>query len=441
MGSSSGDPGTYLFNGQTPKYLQQRVGDGMFDYLTFSHVNLEGCKVLLRVDINSPIHPKKNTISDSRRIRSIIPTLKCLSNSAVVIIAHQGRPGNVDFTTLQSHAQEIQKYFFKPIEYIPDIIGPRALERIKELKPGEYLLLENLRFLAEDNLLGTPEILKETHLVRILAPFFNYFILDAFGSFHRSHPSNVGFASVLPTVVGKLAEKELTTLGHVLHTPQRPSVFLLGGAKIEDKISILSNILKNQRADFVLLGGILGNIALSIQGYPIAKALPEDTPEVRKSLRGLLKKYQDQIKLPLDVATSDFGKRIEYPIEELPSKQQVRALDIGEKTIHYYTKLLDTAKTITANGPMGRYEEQPFDRGTQSLLSIIARNRGLTVIGGGHLASYAYEIGLGSKIKHISTGGGATIQLLSGEQLPVIPLLRESTKNYLETLPAVGGKR
>jgi phosphoglycerate kinase len=408
----------------------------MFDYLTFSHVDLRGCKVLVRVDINSPIDPKKTSILDSRRIQSIIPTLRYLSSSAVVIIAHQGRPLDSGFTTLELHAQEIQKYLFKPVQYIPDVLGPTALQSIQKLRPGKYILLENLRFLAEDNISGPPEILKETHLVRKLAPLFDYFVLDAFGVFHRSHSSNVGLASVLPTVVGKLAEKELSTLSHVLHSPHRPSVFLLGGSKIEDKILILSNILKNQRADKVLLGGILANVALSIEGYPIKQDLPEDTPKIRQELEEILDKYQDMIVLPIDLATSDFGERVEFTVDEIKSTKPVRALDIGKKTIQKYQEILGKAHTITANGPMGRYEEKPFELGTKSLLLSIAQNLGLTVIGGGHLASYAHQLGLENKIKHISTGGGATIRLLSGESLPIISVLQSSTKNYLDALPS-----
>ena len=405
-----------------------------FDFLTLGHVNLSKRKVLVRFDFNCPVNPLTGDLISIDRICDALPTLQKLESAATVILAHQGRPGLNDFITLERHCQVLQQHLFKPIRYVQDIIGPTAIHEIKRLKPGEILVLENIRFLAEENLQGTPEEMSRTHLVQRLAPLFDYYILDAFPSMHRSQPSIVGIPCRLPTIAGLGAEKELTTLARVLHNPMRPSLFILGGAKLKDKVKILKNVLKNNKADDVFLTGLLGNAFLKASGYPIESNEPQPHTLLEFEIHELLEKYRDIIQLPIDVAGEEFGHRVEYPVENLPQeKQPFKALDIGAESIKNCIELIDEAGTVMANGPAGFFESPPFDQGSLKILEAISKSKGLTVIGGGHLGALATTVGIVRKIKLISKGGGATIDLLSGKRLPAIDVLHQSAQNFLKS--------
>ncbi|MHA1712842.1 MAG: phosphoglycerate kinase [Candidatus Ranarchaeia archaeon] len=405
-----------------------------FDFLTMSHVDLVKRRVLVRFDFNCPVDPETGDLLAIDRILDAIPTLQALESSATVILAHQGRPGCKDFITLERHCQILQQRLFKPVKYVQDVIGPTAIHEIQKIKPGQILVLENVRFLAEENLQGAPEDMARTHLVQRLAPLFDFFILDAFPVMHRSQPSIVGLACRLPTIAGISLEHEITTLARVLHNPFRPSLFILGGAKLKDKVNILKNVLKNNKADYVFLTGLMANAFLKTMSYPIDIKEPQPHSLLEYDIQQLLEKYGDIIQLPCDLACEEFGHRIEYPIDNLPiDKGPFRALDIGKKTLDHCIKLIKEAGTITANGPAGLFESPPFDKGTTEILKAIAQSKGLTVIGGGHLSAQAIKMGLNEKIKLISKGGGATINLLSGKRLPAVDVLRQSARNYLET--------
>jgi len=402
-----------------------------FEFLTLDDVEVAGKKVLLRVDINSPIDPETLTILDDSRIRATLTTLKDLEDAAVVLMSHQSRPGKKDFTSLKPHALFLKKYLGDRVKFIDDIFGPAARKEIKKLPPGKILILENVRFYSEENIEAPPKTLARTHLVRKLAHFFDLFVNDAFPAIHRSQSSLVGFAEVLPTVAGRLMEKELKALQKVLQNPEKPCVFFLGGAKVPDKMEIMLTALQKRKADKILLGGLLANIFLEAAGYDIGEENKQTLPgfeKLKNKAKIILEKYRDAIELPKDVAVEINNERMEVPIDKLPVKGQIK--DIGINTIIHYSKILSNAATIVANGPAGIFEEKQYAIGTTEILHTIANSKAYKIIGGGHLGAIANILNLNTKINHISTGGGAALSLLAGQKLPVIEALTNAAKRH-----------
>lgn len=402
-----------------------------FEFLTLDDVEVSGKKVLLRVDINSPIDPETLTILDDSRIKAILTTLKDLEDAAVVLMSHQSRPGKKDFTSLEPHVRILKKYLGDRVKFIDDIFGPAARKEIRKLPPGKILVLENVRFYSEENIEAPPKVLARTHLVRKLAHFFDLFVNDAFAAIHRSQPSLVGFAEVLPTVAGRLMEKELKALKKVLQNPEKPCVFFLGGAKVPDKMEIMLTALKKGKADKILLGGLLANIFLEAAGYNVGEENRKPLPgfeKLKNKAKTILEKYRDAIELPKDVAVEINNERVEVPIDKLPVKGQIK--DIGINTIIHYSKILSNAATIVANGPAGIFEERQYAIGTTEILHSIANSKAYKVIGGGHLGAIANILNLNTKINHISTGGGAALSLLAGQKLPVIEALTNAAKRH-----------
>ena len=402
-----------------------------FEFLTLDDVEVSGKKVLLRVDINSPIDPETLTILDDSRIKAILTTLKDLEDAAVVLMSHQSRPGKKDFTSLEPHVRILKKYLGDRVKFIDDIFGPAARKEIRKLPPGKILVLENVRFYSEENIEAPPKVLARTHLVRKLAHFFDLFVNDAFAAIHRSQPSLVGFAEVLPTVAGRLMEKELKALKKVLQNPEKPCVFFLGGAKVPDKMEIMLTALKKGKADKILLGGLLANVFLEAAGYNVGEENRKPLPgfeKLKNKAKTILEKYRDAIELPKDVAVEINNERMEVPIDKLPVKGQIK--DIGINTIIHYSKMLSNAATIVANGPAGIFEERQYAIGTTEILYSIANSKAYKVIGGGHLGAIANILNLNTKINHISTGGGAALSLLAGQKLPVIEALTNAAKRH-----------
>ncbi|WEU40924.1 MAG: phosphoglycerate kinase [Candidatus Odinarchaeum yellowstonii] len=405
-----------------------------FKFLTLDDVSLANKRVLVRVDINSPI-ANNSTILETARIKSIIPTLDMLKDSKTVLLAHQSRPGKKDFTSLEPHAEVLKNLVDRPVKFIDDIFGSAARNAIKELKNGEILLLENVRFYSEEVAEDIPpEKQAQTIMVRKLTPLFDLFVNDAFAAAHRAQPSLIGFTYTLPTVAGKVMEKELSALNKVFD-PERPAVFIIGGAKVDTKLEILKNILKNGKADKILLGGLLVNVFLEAKGYNIGevnrKAVDKFEAYIGEA-KNILKEYEDKIEVPIDVAIEKNGKRYEVSCEELDKENRI--LDIGLDTIVKYSNTIVSSKTVVANGPLGLFEKEDFALGTREILDAMTRCKHFTVVGGGELGGYAEILGVSNKIKHLSTGGGATLALLSGEELPVIKALEESAKKFKEKL-------
>lgn len=402
-----------------------------FTYLTLDDFGLRDKRVLLRLDINAPIDPSTGQILDDTRMAAAKPTLDALKQSKVVVLSHQSRPGRGDFTSLQQHATLLQKKCSQRVKFIDDVMGPSAREAIRKLRRGEVLVLDNVRFCAEETLEDKGEKLAKTNLVSRLAPLFNLYVNDAFAAAHRAQTSLVGFPHVLPSAAGRLMEKELVALKHVLEKPERPSTYLLGGAKIEDKVPVIENLLATGKADHVLVGGNVGKVFLKAQGQRFNEAeereLANATQQIEKAKR-ILANHRPRITTPTDFGTLEDGKRVDTPIQRL--SKAGRSLDIGAETARKFSELIGESRTVVASGPMGVFEQDGFEFGTRTILEAMASGGGFTVIGGGHLAGYAGIMGIADRFSHVSTGGGAMLSLLAGEELPAISALVQAAKRH-----------
>jgi phosphoglycerate kinase len=400
-------------------------------FLTLDDVKTDSKTVLVRVDINSPMKPGTEEIIDDSRIVAILDTLKDLKNAKTVILSHQGRLGEQDFTSMQPHTKALQKYLGARVKFIQDIFGPAAIDAIRNLKKGDILLLDNVRLLAEEGMEGTPEQLAKTHLVKRLAPLFELFVNDAYAAAHRSQTSMVAFPEVIPAVAGRTMERELKALNRALYEPDRPNILVLGGAKVPDKLKILNAILERKKVDKVLLSGLMGIVFLEASGKEIGKESRgnvKDYESLKKQAKQLLDKYGDTIVLPEDVAVSVNQKRSEVSVDKVP--QNAPVMDIGENTIKKFTALIMGAKTVLANGPAGVFEKENFARGTKEVLKAMSQTKGFSVIGGGHLAVLAKEQKLEGTIGYVSTGGGATMAMIAGDKLPGVEALYKAAKKF-----------
>ena len=399
------------------------------DFNTIDDFDLDDKTVLVRVDINSPVDPSNGLILDDTRIKLHAETIAELSKKGAktVVLAHQSRPGKKDFTTLEQHADALSNILKHEVAYVDDIFGSHARDAIGKMKRGDILLLENVRFYSEEILKRDPKLQSETHMVQNLAPMADYFVNDAFAAAHRSQPSLVGFAFTLPSAAGRIMERELKALYNAMNNVQKPCVYVLGGVKVDDSIMVMENVLENGSADYILTTGLVANIFLWGSGVNIRKYNQEFIEKkgycdfVRKSKK-LLKNFGDQIILPKDLAVCMGDKRVEFSVEDLPNQP---IFDIGTETIKEYAGYIRRANTLFANGPAGVFEKDDFNIGTDDILNAIASSPGFSIIGGGHLAAAANQMGLSRGISHISSGGGASINLLAGEDLPVVTVLRD----------------
>ncbi len=399
------------------------------DFKTLDDIEAEEKTVIVRIDINSPIDPETGEIMDDNRIEKCSDTITELSDrgAKVVVIAHQGRPGGEDFTTMEKHAEKMSEVFNKEVSYVDDLFGPSAREEIKNLESGEILLLENARFYSEEVLNRDPEVQAETHFVKKLAPLADYYVNDAFAAAHRSQPSLVGFGKVLNAVAGRLMEKEINGLSKA-KDPEHPSVHVMGGAKVDDSVDLVEHVFENDLAEKVLTGGLVGQVFLAAASVDIGESnlefLKEEgfENEIEKASR-LLEKYGDKILYPEDVRIEvEEGKAENIDLDALPTSNPI--YDIGDSTVDTYSEELKKASTIVANGPLGVFEKSEFAKGTNGVLKAIAEADAFTAIGGGHLVAAAREQGLTDDISHVSTGGGAFLNFLFGEKMPVIEILK-----------------
>jgi phosphoglycerate kinase len=402
-----------------------------FDYLTLDDFDLRDKRVLLRLDINAPIDPATGEILDDGRIIAAKPTLDALAHAKVAILSHQSRPGMGDFTSLKQHSLVLQKSCSQRVKFVEDVMGPAAREAIKELRRGEVLVLDNVRFCSEEIIEEKVEKLAKTNLVTRLAPLFNLYVNDAFAAAHRAQASLVGFPYVLPSAAGRLMEWELAALKRLLGEPNHPSTYILGGAKVEDKVPVIENILGTKKADHILTGGMVAKIFLKAAGHKFndeeENQLAEMTDEVQKAW-SLLRKYGDRIVLPVDFGTFEDGKRTETPVQRL--RKSGNSMDIGAETTEKYAGIISESKTVVATGPMGVFEQDCFELGTKTVLERMANSDAFTVIGGGHLSGYAAILGIEKRLSHVSTAGGAMLTLLAGEEMPALTALVESGKRH-----------
>lgn len=403
-------------------------------FLTIDDYDFRNNVALVRVDFNSPVDPQTKKILEDVRIRAHgETTIKDLAQKGakVVVLAHQGRPGDPDFIPLEQHAKILGRILNKPVRYVDNLFGEKAKKAIKDLKSGEILVLENVRSFAEEQTKGTPEEHAKTELVRSLAPLANVFVNDAFAAAHRAHVSIVGFTAVLPSVAGRIMERELKALGKALESPEKPCVYVIGGAKADDALRISKYVLDKGVADNVLTGGVAGHLFLATKGVnlglPNVKFLEKkELLGFIPSIRELLKKYPDRVKTPIDVAVDVNGKRKEISTEELPTDYPI--CDIGDRTITEYRETLAEAKSIVISGPMGVFENGEFMKGTREILDAIANSKAFSLIGGGHTVAAVEQLGLEKKMGYVSTAGGALLEFLMGEKLPGVTALEAAAK-------------
>jgi len=409
-----------------------------YEFSTLDDVETAGKRIFLRVDINVPLDPSTHQILDDTRIRAVSETLSRLENARVVLGSHQSRPGKDDFTSLEPHARALAECCSQDVEFVDDVIGPHARQRILKVEPGQVLVLDNLRFCAEENMDDKPEKLLKTHFVKQLAPLFDLNVNDAFATAHRSQPSIVGLTEALPSVAGRLMQKELNAISSLLQEPKRPCVYVLGGAKVEDKVPVIDHILSRDKADKILLGGVPAQVFLRAMDKKISSGNDETLAGLTaliEAARPLAKKFKSKIETPTDLAYEDkSGNRTDRKLDS--SEPGDSAMDIGIETVEKYSKIVEGAATVVSNGPLGVFEREGFDLGTKRILESMAKNNGYTIIGGGHLIGLASILGIDREFSHVSTAGGAMLSLLSGQNLPGVDALVRAANRMRSLKPA-----
>jgi phosphoglycerate kinase len=396
--------------------------------LTLADFDLKGKTVLLRVDMNCPIDPQTGQISGAKRIEEVTETINALNDAKVVVVSHQGRVGNTDYIGMSEHAKILEKLLGKKIKYVEDVIGALAQEEIKKMKAGEIILLDNLRFCAEENYEFTPEDAANTIMVKRLGGLFDLCVLDSFPSAHRAHPSLVGFSHIIPACAGKIVEREVRKLDEIITIAKAPHVIVLGGSKITDRLEAIKMLIKRGRADYILLTGLIANVFMRAQArikYPLG--IKGEDEAVTKA-HTLLGDYPDVFFTPVDVAIDNAGQRVELDVRQLNKGDQI--YDLGHKTVEHYSKLIASAGTVFISGPPGYFEKEDFSYGTKAMLEAVSNSMATTIVSGGHLTSALKKYGLAEKITHISTAGGALVLYLTGEKLPMIQSLEEAAKRY-----------
>jgi phosphoglycerate kinase len=386
---------------------------------TIRDVDVEGKRVLIRVDFNVPL--SEGAVTDDTRIRAALPTIQYVldEGGTAVLCSHLGRPKGKpdDALKMDPVAGRLEELLGRPVQKLDDCIGPEVEAAVGDAQPGDVILLENTRFHPGEKS-NDPEFSKK------LAGLADLYVDDAFGSAHRAHASTEGVTHYLPAVAGFLMEKELEFLGEALASPKKPFVAILGGAKISDKIGVIDNLL--DRVDALLIGGGMANTFLKADGYDVAESLVED--ESVDTASGLLKQAGDKLVLPVDVTVADrfaadaFSQVV--AVGGVPAGWRI--LDIGPRTLEVFQERLAGARTVVWNGPMGVFEFPKFAVGTEAVARMLAAlPEATTIIGGGDSAAAVQRTGLAGKMSHISTGGGASLELLEGKTLPGVAALED----------------
>ena len=389
---------------------------------TVKDIDLKGKKVLVRCDFNVPMNEERN-ITDNTRIVAALPTIKYLleNNCAVILCSHLGRPKGEfkEEFSLKPVAKELSKLLGKEVIMAKDVVGEDAKQKAKELKQGEVMLLENVRFHKE-------ETENDKNFAKELANMAEIYVNDAFGAAHRAHSSTAGVAEFLPAVSGFLIEKELKFLGNAITNPQRPFVAILGGAKVSDKIGVIDSLL--EKVDVLMIGGGMAYTFFKAMGYEVGNSICEiDKLDLAKNAMEKAKQKGVKLMLPVDTKV---GKEFKEDTEsktvkftEIPKDWE--GFDIGKETIKMFSDELRKAKTVVWNGPLGLFEFPQFAIGTNSIAKVLSEIDATTIIGGGDSAAAVKKAGLEDKMTHISTGGGASLEFLEGKKLPGIECLMD----------------
>lgn len=393
----------------------------MFNKKTIEDVELLHKRVLVRVDFNVPLDENGN-ITDDTRIRGALPTIKYLmeKGAKIILVSHLGRPKGFDEKfSLKPVAKRLSELLGKDVKMAKDVIGEEVRKEVAELKEGDVLLLENVRFYKEEEK-------NDREFARKLSELADVYVNDAFGTSHRAHASTAGVAEFLPAVAGFLVKKEIEVMGKAVSNPERPFVLILGGAKVSDKIGVIDNLL--EKVDTVLIGGGMSFTFLKALGYNIGKSLlEEDKIEVAKEIMRKAEEKKVKLLLPVDVVVArEFKNETEFKTVDIASiPEDMMGLDIGEKTQELFKEEIIKAKTVIWNGPMGVFEMPNFAVGTKKIAEALSLCKGVTIVGGGDSAAAVEMLGYADKITHISTGGGASLEFFEGKELPGVAVLQD----------------
>lgn len=382
---------------------------------------------LVRVDVNSPLADGRPTGTD--RFRAHLDTLEALEDSAAILLAHQGRPGQPDCVSLAPHAEIFDDLLDRPVVHVPDLFGDQAQDAVEEAEPGDVVVLENTRMYEEEK----SDVGPENPIVQALAPLADGFVNDAFAATHRGDTSLVGFPPRLWSCAGRLIESEVRSLRQAVDDPDHPTVLVLGGAKVDDALDVAERMLGQDRADRVLVGGGFANLLLQADGRSVGapnwgfvRSHVPDANQALKAAKALLDRYGDRIELPRDLALDDESERVEVDLDALPAQNPIH--DIGKSTMTDYAEIVDEAGTAMVNGPMGVYEHDSFSEGTRHVFGAIAAADAFSVAGGGHTAEALSRFEIGG-FDHVSTGGGASLAYLADRPMPALDaLIRAKTR-------------
>ena len=388
---------------------------------TIKEAYLKGKRVVIRVDFNVPV--KEGVVKDATRIKAALPTIKYIldEGASLVVMSHFGRPKgqkNPDFS-MAPIAKEFEKLLGRPVKLAKDVIGPEVEAEVKALKPGEVLLLENVRFYKEEEA-NDPEFAKT------LASYGDIYCNDAFGTAHRAHASTEGVAHYLPSYAGFLIEKEVKFMAPLLENPEKPFVAVIGGSKVSSKITVLESLVKT--CDTIVIGGGMAYTFLSVLGKEIGKSLFEaDYIETAKAFLAKAAEKGVKVILPVDhVCAAEFSENAEpVLVDDVNIPSDLMGMDIGPKTVALIVEEIKKAKSVVWNGPMGVFEFEAFSKGTGEVAKALADSNATSVVGGGDSVAAINKFGLADKISHVSTGGGASLEFLEGKTLPGIKALEK----------------
>ena len=417
--------------------------------LVNSQAELHDKTVLLRVDMNCPV--KNGNILGSRRIIEAAENLKYLKDSKVVVCTHQGRTGNSEYVELDNHRSMLESECGRTVKYVRDVMGDAAIDAIKNMVNGDVLLLDNLRFCAEENFdYEIGEDGSNSILVKRLKPYIDACVLDAFACAHRRHPSITGFANAgVVSYAGVITGREITNLSKIMQVSKGNHVIVLGGSKIEDRLYAIDRLLSSGRADHVLLTGLPGCLFLHAQARLDLPTLDEKITnrDLVEKARALMDKYAGRLHTPIDVAINVDGKRIDMDVRyvreigDMDAKggKNVKICDIGPNTAAYYSKFISSAGTVFVSGPAGCFEQEEFSLGTNMILHATADSAAITIVSGGHLTTALARMNLTDSVNHVSTAGGALVSYLTGVTLPMIDALNMAERKEIIQVEVKGG--
>ena len=406
----------------------------MASFLTLDDVQLSGRTVLVRVDVNSPLDPETGEFLDDARLKAVMPTLRSLADAKVVLLAHQSRPGKLDFTSMERHADLLGRLLGRDIQFVPDVCGELALSAIQGMQQGEMIFLDNVRGHADEigRRTATPQELAQSDLVRELSRVADAYVCDAFAAAHRNSPTLSGFGAALPCIAGALMQRELEALGSVIDDPLRPQTIILGGVKVDDSLDIAQNLLQRGVADTFVPVGAVGNMMLMADGRDLGEVSSEFLEEALGSAfeptlelaKSLLANHSDNILLPIDLAVEQDGRRVPISVEDLPTTAPI--YDLGIETLMRIRPKIMEVGCVLWNGPASYFEKSEFAFGTLEILNSCCESPARVIIGGGHTGAIVSQRGVAHMVNHNSTGGGSCLTFLAGKQMPAVDALQRS---------------